>query len=231
MDNSLIFFASNPIADAYRTSDLFGKTIFIALFFLSIMTWIIFLQKIIQARNAKKGKEEFFEILEENKNKLFEMREANGRNPFSYITRTLRTYVIPVINEQGWINSSELQFIEASLYRVISDESKKLKNNLSFLSITVSLAPFLGLLGTVWGILITFGQLQKGIAAASSQVVMGGLSMALGTTVCGLVVAIPALVAYSSLKAKAVDLTVEMEDYSKLLLAYVVLKYGAKPKS
>ena len=59
----------------------------------------------------------------------------------------------------------------------------------------------MGLLGTVWGILVTFSGLQSNGLSSANSSVLSGLSMALGTTVFGLVVAIPALVGYNYLKS------------------------------
>ncbi len=232
MNHLFPYFAVNPIAEAYRSSDLFGKGIFLALFALSITTWVILLQKSLQNRRAEKGKESFCETIKQYREKFL----SNGLmaspmvHPFYSITQTLHEKALPIVKERGFITPPDREMIEAYLHTTISNESKKLKESLSILSITVSLAPFLGLLGTVWGILITFSQLQSGASQASSQLVMGGLSMALGTTVCGLIVAIPALVAYNTLKNKATDLTIEMEDYATLLLAYLEKGYGAKEK-
>lgn len=80
----------------------------------------------------------------------------------------------------------------------LHDQQKTLRHNLFLLSVITTLAPFLGLLGTVWGILITFGQMQGSSAnPLTNQAILGGLSTALTTTVLGLLIAIPSLLFYT----------------------------------
>ena len=79
--------------------------------------------------------------------------------------------------------------------------------------------------GTVWGILITFSELQKGGSISSNAVVLGGLSTALTTTVLGLLIAIPALIAYNYLRNVNKEFYTEMHDFSHLLLSTIVLQY------
>ncbi len=108
---------------------------------------------------------------------------------------------------------------------VISNLSQKIEKNLFILSTIVSLAPFLGLLGTVWGILLTFAELQAGGSINASSTIMGGLAMALGTTVVGLIVAIPALIGYNYLKSSSAGLYAEMENFSLQLVSSIELQY------
>ena len=93
------------------------------------------------------------------------------------------------------------------------------------LSTIVTLAPFLGLLGTVWGILLTFSNLQMHSLTSGNSAVLAGLSMALATTVVGLIVAIPALVAYNYLKTSVKDIAADMENFSHRLLTTVEIQY------
>jgi biopolymer transport protein TolQ len=77
----------------------------------------------------------------------------------------------------------------------------------------------------VWGILITFGELQAGHSVSSNSIILGGLSTALTTTVLGLLIAIPALIAYNYLKNLSHHFTTEMRDFSHFLLSTVELQY------
>ena len=78
---------------------------------------------------------------------------------------------------------------------------------------------------TVWGILVSFGELQAGHAATSNGVILGGLSTALTTTVLGLLIAIPALIGHSYFKALIRQFCLEMGKFSHFLLSTVELQY------
>lgn len=107
----------------------------------------------------------------------------------------------------------------------VTNETKFLEKNLFILATIVSLAPFLGLLGTVWGILTTFSELQSQAAGSTHQMVLGGLSLALATTVLGLIDAIPALIGYNYLKNNIRDFETDMESFANEILASVEMQY------
>jgi biopolymer transport protein TolQ len=107
----------------------------------------------------------------------------------------------------------------------VATQTKTLEKNLFLLSTVVSLAPFLGLLGTIWGILTTFSELQSHTAGGTHQMVLGGLSLALATTVLGLLDAIPALIGYNYLKNAIREFQTEMEGFANEILASIEMQY------
>lgn len=227
--------SANPILNAYRGSDPLGKGIFLLLVLLSIITWIIFLQKFrLQREIASKGAQ-FIQMFQKKRlNPLALEVVGEPRHPFTSLYRTLKVNTLELLHKNQaaleekkavTLSTSDIEMIEAHLMSAISTETKGVEKNLFVLATIVSLAPFLGLLGTVWGILLTFAELQAGGGGSAHTAIMGGLAMALGTTVLGLVVAIPALIGYNYLKAKSAHLAAEMEDFSHLLLASVELQY------
>ncbi|MBM3208613.1 MAG: MotA/TolQ/ExbB proton channel family protein [Chlamydiae bacterium] len=124
-----------------------------------------------------------------------------------------------------YLSSTDLDLLESHVYTTISTETKILEKDLFILSTSVTLAPFLGLLGTVWGILVTFSELQAGGSAGSNTAIIGGLSTALSTTVLGLIIAIPALIGYNYLKNHLRMYTSDMEDFLHNLLSTLELQY------
>jgi len=101
---------------------------------------------------------------------------------------------------------------------------KRIEKNLFVLPTVVTLAPFLGLLGTVWGIYLTFNQISSGYSL-SNLLVLKGISMALITTVLGLLVAIPALIAHNYIRNALKDLTKEMLAFSHAMISKVQIQY------
>ncbi|HSX12494.1 MAG TPA: MotA/TolQ/ExbB proton channel family protein, partial [Rhabdochlamydiaceae bacterium] len=114
---------------------------------------------------------------------------------------------------------------ESHVTATISAQNKNLEKNLYVLSTIVTLAPFMGLLGTVWGILMTFSGLQDGGAIGANSSILGGLSTALATTVMGLIIAIPALISYNYLKNAVRNYASDMDDFLTLLLSNIELQY------
>lgn len=215
-----ILLYANPIVNAYGGSDFFGKIIFLSLFFLSIATWVIFIQKIIIQKRTRRLGHAF-----QHKYTYLDQTLKAGNHPFGELYTTLQKTAGPLLQKQQGLSESDVNFIRAHLQQRVSFEVGRMEKRLPFLSTVTSLAPFLGLLGTVWGILLTFSELQAGGTVNASSTMMGGLAMALGTTVLGLLVAIPSLIAFNMLRADLRLLSQEMEDFSNLLVASVERHY------
>lgn len=232
-------------ASAYFQSDLFGKLIFLSLFLLSVICWVVLVHKIKMTRKVRAISFLFQESFQKNKEHLLRLEKAHLPqpssdaipNPFSDILFALKTKTLEVLNKNRffaqsagkdlavYLSPTDLELIESSVLTTISAQTKALEKNLFILSTIITLAPFLGLLGTVWGILITFAELHHGGPASSNSVILGGLSTALTTTVIGLVIAIPALISYNYLKNATKKLSSDMEDFLYDLLSILELQY------
>src|SRR5947208_16612261 len=97
-----------------------------------------------------------------------------------------------------FVSLKGMEHVKRTLERTVAQQSLKLESGLILLAIAVSGAPFLGLLGTVWGVMSTFGHIaQQGSATMAAMA--PGVSAALITTVAGLLVAIPSMVGFNLL--------------------------------
>jgi biopolymer transport protein TolQ len=106
-----------------------------------------------------------------------------------------------------------LEAVDRSLLRASSVELSKLERHIPFLATTASITPFIGLFGTVWGIMIAFQQI--GVAGSSSlAVVAPGIAEALITTAAGLFAAIPAVYFYNHLTQRVREFSTMMDDFS-----------------
>lgn len=191
-------------------SSLVAKTVLLILFVLSVISWGIIIEK---ARL-------FYKIARENEkfSRLFKMRvKWNDRFTysrefqFSPIARVFRKNAtdLKVWLEQYFEANSPANIspnqIGANKHLIplrnifdvsIADEMEALERRMVFLGTTVSVSPFLGLFGTVWGIMTSF--LSMGMRGSADISAVGpGIAEALITTVAGLAVAIPALVAHN----------------------------------
>lgn len=239
MKVNLNFLATNPFIDAFIHSDFLGKVIFISLIGLSIACWIILLYKWRATSQARKLSSEFqIYFNEQRSNPLgFEIPAPNPQliNPFLDLYSVLRKHSVEILNknrrfgaiaEEGasYLSPADLEVVESHLFITVASKTKQLEKNLFILSTIVSLAPFLGLLGTVWGILTSFGEMQMQ-SGGTQQMFLGGLSLALATTVLGLLDAIPALIGYNYLKNRIRDFHTDMECFATEILASVERQY------
>ena len=219
----------NPFFDAYLESDTLGKLIFIGLISLSMVSWVIIIYKWWVTRQARNNSKEILDTFRAQKRDPLnlEIPEQQGVNPFATIYLVLKKQTLDLLqkNQSNSLSTNDLDFVEAHLGSTIANQTKNLDKNLFILSTVVSLGPFLGLLGTVWGILTTFSEMQMANGATTNQTVLSGLSLALATTVLGLLCAIPALIGYNYLKNVVRDFEVDMESFSTEILATVELQY------
>lgn len=122
------------------------------------------------------------------------------------------------------ISLKNMEHIKRSIESVVAKESLKLESGLIWLAIAVSGAPFMGLLGTVWGVMSTFaGIAQEGSATMSAMA--PGVSAALVTTVAGLLVAIPSMFAYNILVHKLRAFTVELDNFAQELVSRMEMEF------
>ena len=106
----------------------------------------------------------------------------------------------------------------------MAQESLKLESGLILLAIAVSGAPFLGLLGTVWGVMSTFGGIAQA-GSASLTAMAPGVAAALITTVAGLLVAIPSMFGYNWLVHNLRVLTVDLDNFAQELVSKMEIEY------
>jgi biopolymer transport protein TolQ len=232
--------SSSPFIDAYNHSDFLGKCIYLGLILASVICWTLLIYKTIFIRSARNKALRFQILLNRQKGNLLKFEsEAHlnekGLNPFYEIYASLRKQTIDLLKKNhhflgekegaSYLSPTDIDYVEANLVTIIAGQTKEMDKHLFILSTIVGLAPLMGLLGTVWGILISFSQMQSQAAASSNQMVLGGIALALTTTVLGLLTAIPALIAYNYLKNSIRNFETEMEGFSNDLLSSVEMRY------
>lgn len=224
---------ANPFFSAYSQADFFGKLIFIGLYLLSAVCWSVLIYKVGQAQKVKKIAAAFKEACEKNKGRILQF-DVRDSHPFAKIFSSMREKTLEILSKnhffaqdktQVFLSRTDMELVESYVLTEISAETKALEKNLFLLSTITTLAPFLGLLGTVWGILLTFGELHGASGGSSNALILGGLSTALATTVLGLLIAIPALIAHNVLKSMTHHLTSDMEDFLYQMLVHIELQY------
>lgn len=125
--------------------------------------------------------------------------------------------------EEG-AKSKMINYIENSLFREFSMQQSIYESKMTLLGTIVTGAPFLGLLGTVWGVMDAFGSIGAS-GVAQLQSLAPGVSGALLTTVAALLVAIPSVFGYNFLVSKAKQMTLELENFVSILLERLEIEF------
>ncbi|MEO0080139.1 MAG: MotA/TolQ/ExbB proton channel family protein [candidate division WOR-3 bacterium] len=202
----------------------FAQAIILILFVMSVVSWAIFLRKWRALRRATVETRTLLSQLS-GRARLADYE----RVALAHQQSPLASLLIAALRE--WDSLSE-QFrpaeggpellqqlipnITEATERAASRETDRLESSLSFLAITTMVAPFLGLLGTVQGVLATFLSL-RGAQLPTLQLIAPGISDALVTTVMGLLVAIPAALFYNYFAGRVRALQSEMERFASEL--------------
>lgn len=192
------------------------KFILLVLLFFSVFSWAIIFYKFRFLSRIEKESEEF-------------QRAFSKSTDWDTLYRTTgRLRLSPLANLFRTVNSSEgmdKDDIKRSLKRTEATEAAKLERYLTFLATTGSTTPFIGLFGTVWGIMNSFRGIGR-MGSASLAVVAPGIAEALIATAAGLAAAIPAVVAYNYYLSRVRRDTIMMEDFSQELIDRYMRKHG-----
>ena len=190
----------------FLSADLVVKSVILILIFSSLYSWNIIIAKILRMNQLKKMDKEFDEIFWSGNSfeDLYETLNFNKLDPKS----KMFCAAISEWKKSKSLSTKELSlsisFLKDRMHRsmivVFNKESEIIEKNLTFLATAGSTAPFIGLFGTVWGIMNSF----KSIAVAQNtnlSIVAPGIAEALFATALGLFVAIPAVVAYNKISS------------------------------
>lgn len=224
--------SSNPFVGAWCDADAIGKAIFIGLIALSIISWTLIGYKFWVLHTVKELSAQFKRSFYEQKESALAVKYASKARPetpngFYMIYDALRSKALELLTKkkENSLCPADISLLESHAFSMIQSITKLLEKNIYMLSTTVTLAPFLGLLGTVYGILITFSSFSSESASISNQHILGGLSLALTTTVLGLINAIPALIGYSTIKNNILEFENDMERFSTEVLSSIDIQY------
>lgn len=216
----------------WSESTIEAKVIIIVLVIFSIFAWSVMAAKALQMRRAKRMNGFFEQEFRAQKQVfgIFDRRiQVDGCPNFAVYQagcQELEGRLKSTIREGRKSNVSlkSMEHVKRTLERTVAQESLKLESGLILLAIAVSGAPFLGLLGTVWGVMSTFsGIAMKGQADLAAMA--PGVSAALVTTVAGLLVAIPSMFGYNWLVHTLRVLTVELDNFSQELVSRMEIEY------
>ncbi|BCO08681.1 Tol-Pal system subunit TolQ [Desulfolithobacter dissulfuricans] len=202
---------------------LMVKLVMFTLLVFSVVSWAIIIMKQVMFRRTTRESEEFLEQFWESKT-LSDAYESAKDFPLSPEAAVFMSgfselkKISAVRNSQQGSETLEMQLatmdnLKRAVRKAHLIEMDRLGRSLSFLATTGSATPFIGLFGTVWGIMTSFKDIgMRG--SASLAVVAPGISEALVATAAGLAVAIPAVIYYNFYSGKLADFDSDIENFS-----------------
>jgi biopolymer transport protein ExbB/TolQ len=211
-----------------------AKAIIVCLLVFSVVVWSVMVSKAIQMRRARKLNRYFNEEFRSQTKVLdiFDRKLHVEGCPLYAVYQVGCVQLDARLRGPGGernkqsVSLKNMEHVKRSLENTVAQESLKLESGLILLSIAASGAPFLGLLGTVWGVMSTFaGIAQQG--SATMAVMAPGVSAALSTTVAGLLVAIPSMFAYNWLVHNLRAFTVELDNFAQELVSRMETEFLA----
>lgn len=227
------------------------KFVMLILFLLSVGTWAIIFLKFRLLRKARDETEDFLELFYESRDikKIFRSSQSLKYSPVARLFRAgyaeftrfrkIQGNDPDFVSPNGTAGQSDyplrsqqtlMDNLERALRKADIDQNKRLEKALGFLATTGNTAPFIGLFGTVWGIMESFHSIGlKG--SANLAVVAPGISEALIATAAGLAAAIPAVVAFNYFTQRIASLRAEMDIFATDFLSMVVRQFFKKPSS
>lgn len=215
------------LGDLVANAGLIAKFVLLVLFLLSVVCWAIIFQKAMQFRGVTRETARFLKVYRESRR--FSVVAGGAKrlraSPLARVylaayqelggTGTALPDLMDGPPEEGedGIGPERLESVQRAMRRLQSSEVERMERYLPFLATTASAAPFIGLFGTVWGIMTSFHSIGTQ-GAASLAVVAPGISEALIATAAGLAAAIPAVIGYNYFVGKVRHWVTEMENFA-----------------
>jgi len=214
--------ADNAAIFAIRNATTEGKVTVCVLLLLSLFSWSIIISKFRQIMIARRASKKFYDAYNTTRDPLDIKRkgtEFDGAPAYSLYIRGADELAYQLKNNpvtvkgDNRISSQSYEAVKVVLEEAAGSEAMALEKGMIVLSTAVAGGPFIGLLGTVWGVMSTFaGIAEKNQASLTAMA--PGVAAALVATVTGLLVAIPAMFAYNFMVTSIRHLTQELDGYA-----------------
>lgn len=211
------FFIGGEIVDLVRQTGAVAQVVLVLLLAFSLVSWAIILSKWSVLRRARVQSGRF----------LRAFRRSQRLHDIAAVSEQFRPSPLVGVFQQGF-REFERQVgasgalrnplaVQRAMQIASSEEMTRFERNLPWLAITGAVTPFVGLFGTVWGIIDSFQGLANA-SGATLRAVAPGISEALITTAAGLAAAIPAVIAYNLIGGSIRDFAARCDDFSLEML-------------
>lgn len=221
--------ATTNIIEVFLRCDPVGQVITIGLAIFSVIAWTVMIDKHFKLRKLRRLNHSFESHLRDQRSLLDLPESFRDKRTIPYadlFADAVEGYwrAAAIGKEKGADSErARLEHAENAIQRSIARQTLRYESSMIFLASIVSGAPFLGLLGTVWGVMEAFSAVATQQSVGIQQIAPG-ISAALLTTIAGLVVAIPSVFGYNILLASTRQLITEMENYASSLADRIELE-------
>jgi biopolymer transport protein TolQ len=235
-----LFIAAGGLVFAFEHATIAGKLVLLLLAIGSIFSWSVMLTKLRVVQFARKQNARFHAAFRQDRQPL-RLFEKNARFPGSPLFNVYRAGCQEItfqllgsaevdetfkarLGIADKISAAQMGAVTAAMERAVGETALELESQMILLATAVSGSPFLGLLGTVWGVMDAFTGVAE--AGAPNLAAMApGVSGALITTVTALCVAIPAMFGYNFLVTRIRGMIVEMDNFAAELASELEHKF------
>jgi len=215
------------LAYSLKHSTLEGQIIMVALLIFSLLSWTVIINKFRQLRKTRKRNERFLSLYSAGNSTLdisIQEKSLEG-SPLFEVYRAACEELKNQMKKYGKkIHPHGMSAVRIAIERGMGETTVNLESGMIILGTAISGGPFVGLLGTVWGVMDTFSGIARS-QQASLTAMAPGVSAALINTVVGLSVAIPSLFCYNYLITKIREITIEMDNFAAHLDNVLTTEY------
>ncbi len=216
----LLLFVGGEIVDLVLQTGPVAKTVLLLLIAFSVLSWAVILSKWLTIRRARWQSGRFVRSFRKAQ-RMQDVAAVAGQFRPSPLVGVFEAAVQEFKRQMGTTGSiHNLVAVQRAMQIASSEEITRLERSVPWLAITGSVTPFIGLFGTVWGIIDAFHGLGTA-GAATLRAVAPGISEALVTTAAGLAAAIPAVIAYNLIIGSIRELASRNDDFSLEMLNLV----------
>ena len=205
------------ILQLFIRADIIVKTVILLLIAASIYSWAIIIEKVRLFKKINASSDEFEEKFWKSKSAetFYNNLPSNVIDPMAII---FKTSMQAMLKSRSKSNLSERMpgLLESNIERQMA----KIEKSYTFLATVGSTAPFIGLFGTVWGIMNSFQSIAIS-RNTSLAIVAPGIAEALFATALGLLAAIPAVIAYNKFNSDSKKYSQKLENFSKRFLTII----------
>lgn len=224
--------SSGSLADSIFRASPVAKLVLLVLLIFSVVSWAIIIAKAISTKKAVRQSADFLQVFQRS-TQLADLNAGSaavGESPLAAIYLAAHEEVRAQTGHASKARPLNLEAVSRVMQSASITETTRLESSLSWLASTASASPFIGLFGTVVGIIIAFQGLSQA-TSASIQVVAPGIADALIATAAGIAAAVPAVLAYNHFLNRIKALAAEMDSFSLRLLNLIEREFCSEQEA